>query len=85
LEEIETAVKEQEEWVVDKKIIVNSGQKTLKDLKNKFLKERWEYEANVITTESAILKKKRDNFTAQVINMQDAIDLEAHGIERKQF
>jgi hypothetical protein len=42
-------------------------------------------EANVITTERAILKKKRDNFTAQVISMQDAIDLEAHGIERKQF
>jgi hypothetical protein len=85
LKEREAAVKEQEKWVADKKIIVNTAQKTLKDLKNKFLKVRWEYEANVITTEKAILKKKRENFTAQVINMQDAIDLEAHGIEWKQF
>ncbi len=45
MEEIEAAVKEQEKWVADRKIIVNTAQKTLKDLKNKFLKERWEYEA----------------------------------------
>ena len=34
-------------------------------LKNKFLKERCNYEANVITAERAILKQKRGNFLAQ--------------------
>jgi hypothetical protein len=36
LEEREAAGKEQEKWVADKKIIVNTAQKTLKDFKNKF-------------------------------------------------
>jgi hypothetical protein len=70
--------------VADKKIIVNTAQKTLKELKNQFLKERWDYEAKVIKSERDIVKRKRDNFTAQIKSMQDAIDLEEHGIDRKQ-
>jgi hypothetical protein len=72
LTERETALEEQEKW--KKKIIVNTAQKTLKDLKNKFLKERWDYEAYVITAERAILKRKHYNFVAKVKSMQDAID-----------
>jgi hypothetical protein len=84
LEDREKALSEHEKWVADKKIIVNTAQKTLKDLKNQFLKERWEYEANVIKSEKDVLKRKRDNFVTQVKSMQDAIDLEEDGIERKQ-
>ncbi len=32
----ETALKAQEEWVADQKIIVSTAQKTLKDMKNHF-------------------------------------------------
>jgi protein gp37 len=84
LEDREKALSEREKWVADKKIIVNTAQKTLKDLKNQFLKERWEYTANVIKSEKDVLKRKRDNFVTQVKSMQDAIDLEEYGIERKQ-
>jgi hypothetical protein len=84
LEDREKALSEQEKWVADKKIIVNTAQKTLKELKNQFLKERWDYEAKVIKSERDIVKRKRDNFTAQIKSMQDAIDLEEHGIDRKQ-
>jgi hypothetical protein len=54
LEDREKAVSEQEKWVADKKIIVNTAQKTLKELKNQFLRERWDYEANVIKSERDI-------------------------------
>jgi hypothetical protein len=84
LEDREKALSEQEKWVADKKIIVNTAQKTLKELKNQFLKERWDYEAKVIKSERDIVKRKRDNFTAQIKSMQDAIDLKEHGIDRKQ-
>jgi hypothetical protein len=80
----EKALSEQEKWVADKKIIVNTAQKTLKELKNQFLREYWEYEANVIKSERDIVKRKRGNLTAQIKSMQDAMDLEEHGIDRKQ-
>jgi hypothetical protein len=52
-------------------------------MKNQFLKERWNYEANVIKSERELLKRKRDIFVNQVKSMQDAIDLEEHGFDRK--
>jgi hypothetical protein len=70
--------------VEDQKVILNTAQRSLEDLKNKFLKERWNYEAKVISIEQESLKKKRENFVAQVKILQDSIDIEEHWISRKQ-
>ena len=78
LEEREKVLREQEKWVADKQIIVNTAQKTLKELKNQFLRELWEFEANVIKSVRDTLKRERDNFVTQVKSKQDALDLEEH-------
>ena len=53
----------QDDYVVDKKIVVNTAMTTLKELKEKFLKERWMEERNVILPEQLTLKRRRENGT----------------------
>ncbi len=57
----EACVIKQEEYVADKKIIVNTAMTTLKELKDKFLKERWMEEQNVILHDQLSLKRRREN------------------------
>ena len=66
----------QEEYVVDKKIVVNTAMTTLKELKEKFLKERWMEERNVILPEQLTLKRRRENGTKQWVLHQKSWGIE---------
>jgi hypothetical protein len=79
----ETRVIKQEEYVADKKIIVNTAMKTLKELKDKFLKERWMEERNVILHEQLSLKRRRENGKEQWLLQEKSWDIEEETLAKK--
>jgi hypothetical protein len=76
-------VTKQEEYVADKRIIVNTDMKTLKELKDKFLKERWMEERNVILHEQLSLKRRRENGKEQWLLQEKSWDNEEETLAKK--